>query len=189
MERRKFVIGLGSLAAGGAAAMGSGAFSSVEAERDLVVEAAGDAGGLLGIEPADTPNGDAYAEVDDGIVSIDLTTTSGVAGAPDGVNDQAFTVIDDILTITNQGSQEIVVGVGLEDSDGNLVSDQAQVGVGGPILRLDEGGPGFADRDDLDPGNSVPFGLFFNFGTPNADLETVLDELETIRFVAEEADD
>jgi len=188
MERRKFVIGMGALATGSAAAVGTGAFTSVEAERDLVVDTAGDAGGLLGIEPADTPNGDAYAEDDDGIVSIDLTSTSGVSGAPQGVNNEAFTVIDDILTVTNQGSQDIVIGVGLEDGDGNLVSDQAQIGVGGPILRLDEGGPGFSDRDNLEPGNSVPFGLFFNFDDPNADLESALDDLEAIRFEAE-ADD
>ena len=194
MERRKFLIGAGSLAAGGAAALGSGAFTSVEADRDVTVEVTGDASALLGITPADTPNGDAYADDSGGTVSIDLTTTDGVAGAPEGVNERAFTLVDNILTLTNQGSQDVLIGAQIFDSDGNVVGDQASVGIGGPILRLDEGGPGFAtgpgpnydevDGGALSPGDSVDMGLFFNLSKQD-NFDNVIDDVETIQFVAE----
>ena len=50
MERRKFVLGLGSLAAGGAAATGSGAFSAMTADRVANISVVNDADGLIGIE-------------------------------------------------------------------------------------------------------------------------------------------
>lgn len=50
MERRKFIIGASTLATGGAAAFGTGAFSSAEAERSVSVEVADDADAYLAIE-------------------------------------------------------------------------------------------------------------------------------------------
>ena len=108
MERRKFVIGLGSLAAGGAAAMGSGAFTSVEAERKIAMGVADDSDALLELEPTEEPNGD-YA-----------TTTSGQAGDilelnfdevdGEGFNSDAETWICNIFTVANQGTQPVEVG-------------------------------------------------------------------------------
>ena len=63
MKRRQFILGTGAAAAGGSALLGSGAFSSVEAERDVTVEVADDADGYLGLEPSDGPNSE-YATVD-----------------------------------------------------------------------------------------------------------------------------
>ena len=42
MKRRKFLIGAGSLAAGSAAAMGTGAYSYAEADRTVTVDTTGD---------------------------------------------------------------------------------------------------------------------------------------------------
>jgi len=49
-NRRKFIAGLGALATGSAAAMGTGAFSSVRAERTISVETAGDVNAYLGLD-------------------------------------------------------------------------------------------------------------------------------------------
>lgn len=51
MDRRKFVLSVGALAGGGSLALGTGAFSSVEAERDVGVTVADDASAYLGIQP------------------------------------------------------------------------------------------------------------------------------------------
>ena len=51
MERRKFMIGIGSLAAGGAAAMGTGAFETQEANRQLRVKVKRDQNGAIQLLP------------------------------------------------------------------------------------------------------------------------------------------
>lgn len=50
MKRRKFIAGLGALTSGGAAAIGSGAFTTVEAERSLQVRTARDSSAFLKME-------------------------------------------------------------------------------------------------------------------------------------------
>ena len=111
-QRRKFLLGMGSLAAGGAAAMGTGAFTSVSADRSVDVQVADDSDALLRIVPderggSQTPNAQEYVDTSGGTVSLDFTSTS--EGAT-GINDEATTIIDDILTIENQGTQGVYVG-------------------------------------------------------------------------------
>jgi hypothetical protein len=51
MQRRKFMVGLGSLAAGGAAAMGTGAFAVTRVNRDITVSTTADDSAYLGLVP------------------------------------------------------------------------------------------------------------------------------------------
>jgi len=115
MERRHFIATLGALAAGGAATVSTGAFSSVEAERDVGVAIADDSSAYLGVQPADGPNG-AYADTTaSDALAINLTGDndnigSGLHGG-EGINTNAVTAIDDVFTIRNQGTQDVQVGV------------------------------------------------------------------------------
>ena len=191
MERRKFTIGLGALATGSAAAIGTGAFTSVEADRDITVDVADDADAFLKIEPADTPNGDAYAEETEGTVelnfdgSADFSNITGTDGG-NGINERARTIFDDVITVRNQGTQDVAIGVDFLDSDGSPAGEggsqqsQAAVGVGGPVLRLNEGGPNYV----LEPGDSVNIGVFFNLSKED-DFESIVDDLETMIIVAD----
>jgi hypothetical protein len=112
-NRRNVLIGLGSIAAGAGTLAGTGAFTSVTATRDAVVNVAGDAGALLSIQAADSPNGDAYVSTNsNGEVGLDLSTDNG-----SGVNPNAVTQIDEVLRVMNQGTQP--VGFYVEDTDGN----------------------------------------------------------------------
>jgi hypothetical protein len=104
-NRRRFLIGLGTLAAGGAAVLGTDAFSSVDAERTASIQVAGDASALLELAPA--PAGSEYVEITDGTVGIDVDGTS--AGAQ-GVNQNAVTVVDRLIEVTNRGTTEVTVG-------------------------------------------------------------------------------
>lgn len=122
MERRKFVVGLGSLAAGGAAAMSTGAFTSVQADRDIEVNVAGDADAFLQLDPSDGPNG-AYAEQDGNTLVInfddDADTESG-----SGLNDDSSFIIRDVFDITNHGTQDVFVWIeGLQDTPIGVFSD------------------------------------------------------------------
>jgi len=107
MNRRKFTIGLGTLAASSAAAVGSGAFTSVEASRNVSVEVTGDASAFVQLEG----DGDYVTNDNGGSLSIDIGGATTDAGGQ-GLNDRARTEIPGIVTIRNQGTQAINVGFG-----------------------------------------------------------------------------
>ena len=119
MERRKFVVGLGSLAAGGAAAMGTGAFNFANIERGVNVNIADDSNAFLALN--DTS---AYADGSGNQLSLTFDENAGVGG--DGINANSDYSFTGVFSIRNQGSQS--VGVWINDDDGN---DAAQwYGVG-----------------------------------------------------------
>ena len=109
MNRRKFIMGTGATAAGGASLLGSGAFTSVAAERSVNINLAGDANAFLRLAPCKgSDNGDYVTGAQSGAMSIDLSDENQkVVG--DGVNPEALTRIDNIFEICNQGTQDICV--------------------------------------------------------------------------------
>jgi hypothetical protein len=121
MQRRKFLVGMGSMAAGGAATIGSGAFESGQAEgRRVDAEIEDDPDAYIGIEPADNPQGDAFARVgdDNGRAIVDFNgietndeddALSSAVG--EGPNGNAEFVLPDVLTITNQTPEEVEVSL------------------------------------------------------------------------------
>ncbi|WP_247731178.1 hypothetical protein [Halovivax limisalsi] len=121
MQRRTFVLSGGAIATCGALALGTGAFSSVEAERDVTIDVTDDANAYLSIRPYNGPNGN-YATMTDGEMAVDLTGDNGnVAGK--GVNTNALTGIANLFTIENQGTQAVDVGVSpiaFLDVDGSI---------------------------------------------------------------------
>jgi hypothetical protein len=112
MERRKFVIGAGSLAAGGAAALGTGAFSSVEANRTMDIAVRGDANAYLTL--TEGPNTDVAEDVVDKTSdSIELDFNGDAAGNTDngGLNQNAVTEFSNVLTVENRGTTGVIFGV------------------------------------------------------------------------------
>jgi hypothetical protein len=145
MDRRKFLIGAGSIAAGSAAAMGTGAFTSVTAQRGVTVNVADDANALLALEAEDTPNGNAYVGEHDGVVDLHFDENAGVDG--DGLNQNAETIIRNLLQVTNQGTQDVIVGVtGLPDSM-SIYTDDGDVAANGNSTSLNQ------DSNDPSSGN------------------------------------
>lgn len=122
MQRRKFIIGMGALASGTAAAVGSGAFTSVTASRNVDVEVADDASAYLRLEGSNGPNGDYVT--DDGVGStleIDLSPSNdNVEGS--GVNPDALTEIKYVFYIENQGTQEVDVELDKFGDNADLVT-------------------------------------------------------------------
>ena len=109
MQRRKFLATVGSIAAGSAAAIGTGAVTSVNADRVVTVETTNDAAAYLSME------GDDDFVTDDsgsGVLHLDL-------GGPDnpnqylgsGFNKDAVTEVSDVVTIRNQGTKDLKVTV------------------------------------------------------------------------------
>jgi hypothetical protein len=84
----------------------TGAFTNLTAQRDANIQVAGDASSYLALQPASGPNGE-YASLRGGKLHVSLIGV--VDGAGEGVNQDALTVVRNIFTITNQGSQPIDV--------------------------------------------------------------------------------
>lgn len=120
MQRRKFLIGAASIAAGSGAALGTGAFTSVTADREVSVNVTGDGSAYLGLSPADSANG-VYADGGDSStelsVNFDDISTEGEEGSAlanhggNGVNPDAVTDVDGVFTIKNQGTQSVDVSL------------------------------------------------------------------------------
>ena len=118
------MIGLGGVTAGGAT-IGTSAFSSVQANRDVEVAVAGDSDAFLRIAPFDGPNGDYAVENADGTLGIDLSEDNEDIDG-DGINDHAVTVFRNVFQIGNQGTQP----VGVQITDPILVpEDGVAVGI------------------------------------------------------------
>jgi hypothetical protein len=128
MQRRNLLIGMGSLAAGGAATIGTGAFTSVKADRSVDINTTGDANAFLSIERATdgsgnvTPNAGEYVEgnQNNGTLSIDLASADDTSNSgASGINKNAKTIFDNLLDITNNGTQDVVLSV-----DSDLIASQ-----------------------------------------------------------------
>ncbi|WP_147435594.1 hypothetical protein [Halobellus sp. Atlit-38R] len=148
MQRRKFVVGLGSLAAGGAAAMGTGAFASVRAERTINVDTAGDASAYLAIDAS----GSVYAAQTGNTVELQFDGSNGGQNG-DGLNARADTVFANVLRVENQGTNTIRLELG---------NDDGSPAIGDLYPNEDPGGPMavYYSSSELDnPGvtNMIPF--------------------------------
>jgi hypothetical protein len=179
MERRKFVLGTGALATGSAFGIGTGAFTSVEADRTVDVSVAGDDSALLSLDPCDTttrPNGE-YASIDgDGQFRLDVPN----------LNANAFTEIDNVFEVTNQGTQAVVIYVkeygnntaaadigartdelipstnGVEGQSGEGINGSDVVDVSAPST------PGYGNIGiRLDTGESIKLGVYVDTSDSN----------------------
>lgn len=132
----------------------TGAFTSLTAERDANIQVAGDAAGYLSIKPSEGANGE-YASLRGGKLHVSVGGVLGQQGG--GVNRDAVTVVRDIFTITNQGSQS--VGIWLTDETAAVTF------TGGPQATTLEG------KDHaitLQPGDTLVVGLTVDTRGANA---------------------
>ena len=185
MERRKFVIGAGALATGSAAALGTGAFSSVEADRDFTVKVAEDANAYLGLEPGSGPT--ANEIVDDGgdIVELDF----GDLGHGDGINKRATTVFEDVLRVTNQGTNKVYLWtLAPQSGDGSDRADRTRLFVNtGSDLGADDDGNDISQAGEaVELGSGEHVEITFEFETKEG---TRVGEFEAPKIIRADVDD
>jgi hypothetical protein len=153
MKLRNLLTGLGALAGAGGI-IGTGAFTSVAADRDLTVAVADDSDALLRMAPCSgSPNSGYATETSDGLLALNLSSDSQTANGGQGVNPEATTVIRDVFEICNQGTQ--TVGVWLE-------IDPIENGNGNDAVTLTRDGELIVGEDNavcLDPGDCVCVGI------------------------------
>jgi nitrous oxidase accessory protein NosD len=173
MKRRTLLVGLGGIAGAGGA-IGSGAFTSVSARRDLEVQVADDSDALLAMEPAGGPNG-AYASGSGGTIALDFSSSNGdVTG--DGVGVDSVYDFDDVFRITNQGTQTVYVWItlsgGSQFDDDNLYFYPD----GDSSVQLNDGEPAGSASDQvlgLPVGESATIGVHVDTEALSTGSETL----------------
>jgi len=159
---------LGTLTAGGALTAGTGAFSSIQADRDIKINVTGDANAYLRLGPCTdengnpTPNGD-YVVQRNGQFAIDLTDDNGqVLGG--GVNAESLSTFDNVFEVCNQGTQPVCVDFRTNSEpipEGTTVPTYSDAEPGDPSVVFYEGDDESAriDVDELDVGRAGAFHL------------------------------
>jgi hypothetical protein len=114
VKRRKFMIGMGSLAAGSAAAMGTGAFDSGKTDVNSSLNIVNDANALIALGNAEGQQ----VYVEDGQLKMDFS--GGKSGAGAGVQPGSVYNYKPAFTITNNDGQahDITLSYNLNDYSG-----------------------------------------------------------------------
>ncbi len=125
LTRRNTLIGFGAIAGGIGVVGASGAFDTVQADRNFDVEVADDAAALLELQPGDGDSADEYVDDEDGLIAINIGTEEEGEDNDAGLNDDALTGFHDLLKVGNNGSQdaEIWFDTGEKDGIGFIVDD------------------------------------------------------------------
>ena len=119
MQRRNFLIGIGSASVGGSALLGTGAFSRVESHRAVTVAVAEDPDAYLGLDKCPTPNG-SYTSLDgNGHLEVLMNPdneTIGDTPLGSGINSNSRSQFDNVFQICNQGKETICVHIEDDES-------------------------------------------------------------------------
>lgn len=150
ITRRKVVAsaGVGALSLG--AIFGTGAFSSVEAQRGVRLDLSDDAAALLALEPnvatglgsiigisavdgspLEAYKGDTSQYLDDSGNTLAIDMSDSNINQASGLNDEAITSFRDIVRMTNNGTQE--VGINVTNAPTGLDVLAYSVSAGGPV--------------------------------------------------------
>ena len=178
MNRRKFIIGLGATTAAGGLAVGSGAFTSVEADRAMSVEINDDTEAYLTAQPLDE-NGDPVSEGPEPIAqetpyAVIDEETGRLVLTFESLNADAETLVTEVFQVANEGTQEIGVFFDKEGENADAVEfydqndnrldvdeeDAVRVAVGDP-LNIDVE----FDTHSLGPEDSIMDTLIINGDT------------------------
>jgi hypothetical protein len=168
MERRKFIVGLGSLAAGAGAAMSTGAFSVTANNRNATGTIVNDNQAYLALYP----NGSEYSKIgDDGELEV---TLAGNSEGASGLNGNSVTKLDDVFFIKNQGTGPVTVNINLSNfpSDVNIqaapITTGSSADTGNDLLTTSDGDPQLNVGESWGVGVKVEITSSSGGGSPSA---------------------
>lgn len=145
MNRRNVLVGLGTIVVGGGAALGTGAFSTVEADRTVDISTGGDEDALIGF----AVSGDLAGE-DGDVIAFELDAN---------VNLDGTTTFEEAFTVTNNREDDAgSVSIEIEDESGTSLingDDDLETGMNFVVVDGDE-------TDVADGGESVTFNVVFD---------------------------
>jgi hypothetical protein len=191
MRSKGKLLALVAIFAAVALITGTGAFSTVEAERTADVNVAGDSSALLQLEPA----GNGYL-IDNQSDEIAITLASNTQN-PSGVNQNATTTVNrsDFLKVTNNGANEVelgiqastssnvdvyfVVGSGSTESSSNSLEDLDGGITSGSVSTFNpsEKYPIQNNTVAIGSGGTVNVGIVIDVGDVGGDTELITDDI------------
>ncbi len=176
-NRKNVLIGLGLIIAIGGAVIGSGAFSTVQADRGVSVQTAGDADAYLAITPGDGYDNSAYItnDSDTGTLTFDLGQNGPTTNDGTGFNQNATTTLDGMVNLTNQGENAVEVGVG-DSSSGMGSSTTVELENAEVTFEMSDG-----NTVSLNPGKSATINVTVDTtgsysGDPSANVTIYAEE-------------
>jgi hypothetical protein len=111
LSRRNMLLGLIVLVVGAGVIGASGAFTSVQAERTMDIQTAGDSNALLALTPNDSAITGTDADDDSG--QLDLLEISN-----NSINEDAVTVFGSAFTATNNGTEDVGLFIQADTDNG-----------------------------------------------------------------------
>lgn len=168
MNRRNFIAGLGALGVTSAGALGTGAFSTAQTQRDVAIETAGDTDGLLAFEATSE-----FVRFEDGLFELDLTSSNPTPEGGEGVSPDSVYVIDGAYEIENQGTQEVQITYEDGEVPGTPTLELTNVPIGDLTFVAGPEDPGDAV---IGPGESVSYFLMITMAAK--ETETLEETVE-----------
>lgn len=191
MNRRSLIAAIGAVTAGGAA-VGTGAFSSVEAERTVSINIADEDTGLLALRELDNEMSEFVIPQDRNELRFDFNN-AGNNTIGSGTGSRSVYAFDHVFEVDNQGAQTVYLDAEFQDADGDDLLDEGNLE--GIDLYVNENDEDLVDGEQavlkLESGESAPIGFEIDTGengvpeglSKTGNLET------TISAVDEEPDD
>lgn len=185
MNRRQLLAGLGALAGGGGIITGTGAFTSVDADRQATVQVSGDVEAFMQIFPSDRgsldqPNGTFATSTGTpgNQLAIDINDTAGTDPGSTGVGTDSRYVFDDVFRVRNEGTQDVFVQI-----DSISTSTNPPSGASGGSIEVDFFASEGADASSTGPsfsGVDVIDGSTNELVVPVGDVRAVGMRIETV---------
>lgn len=161
--KRRTLLGSAAMTLGGASVIGTGAFTSVKAERSLSVDVVGDESAFLQLEPecgiendiqssdesggagesnaGTPPQSSDFVYENDGTIAIDLTESIARNGAGnisgEGITGDSLWRFPNAFKIKNQGTQPVCIDLQVQNNDGQEITlnSDGEATVGGDKVR------------------------------------------------------
>ncbi len=186
--KRRTLLGSAAMTLGGASVIGTGAFTSVRAERSISVDVVGDKSAFLQLLPTCKSDGDRDGEnneggdtngdsslrssdfvytKEDGTIAIDLTESIDDNGSShidgNGITEDSLWRFPNAFKIANQGTQAVAVDFEVRDEDGEIkISSDGAAEVGGKMREYTESDPADPAVVFYPGSNDAPGNLFNN---------------------------
>lgn len=166
MERRTFVISVGSIAAAGGAALGSGAFDLIEADRTANITVSDDSAAI--IELADNGTSQFVTTDANNLLKLEYTGSGNATGA----NDSAVTTVEAGFKVGNNSNQGVGVKIAHDAGSASAVNFYGDTGKTTSVESLPSANTDPHNLDAYDSTNSVQdnFNVTFELDTTVTDL-------------------
>lgn len=177
MRRRRFLAGAGSLIGAASVALGTGAFTSVEAERSVSIAVAKDYRAFLRMDPIGDEGIDGEntgrSFVNGSEIAFEIPgDEDGENPDGDGVGLDSIYEFHDLVAVSNQGTQPVQL---YSSYDGDNLADLALVNEDGVLKD---------DPPTLDVGDSIDVGLHVDTHD-----STIGEFDETLTIIADQPDE